>query len=172
MKRLLCLATIACITIFASCEKENFDSPTDITDNTEAKDLSGNLYGIWALTTKSETYTNSAGKQVTNNDDYTSSHFSLAISEFPCPHAIVKKGSLSAFDLDDVDVDSTLITYDKDKHQVSFSKTLWLSDNMLTRNMYLKGTFQITELSDTKLVIQQKEVLGSKIIAYSYTRQK
>ncbi|MBO7603111.1 MAG: hypothetical protein J6S97_01695 [Bacteroidales bacterium] len=168
MKRLLYLAAIACIAIFASCEKEEAEIPID----EENVEISGSLYGIWALSEKSETYPNSEGPQAVYNEDYTPYHFYLALSEFPFPHAIAKKGSLSMFDLDDVDVDAVRFTYNPNTHQINFSKTIWLSAELLTRSMRLSGKFTVTELTDTKLVIKQKEVISGKIIGYSYTRQK
>ena len=38
--------------------------------------------------------------------------------------------------------------------------------------MKLTGKFEVTKLTDTTLVIRQKEFLTGKIIAYTYTRQK
>ena len=163
MKRLLCLAAIACMSLFISCEKQGVPHTGDLT---------GNLYGIWALTTKSETYPNNDGPQASYDEDYTAYHFYLVLSEFPFPHALAKKGSLDAFDLDDVDVDAVRFTYNSDSHQISFKKTLWLSDELLTRNMILSGTFDVTELSETTLTIQQHEKLTGKTVGYTYTRQK
>ncbi len=94
MKRLLYLAAIACITLFAACEKAETDTPID--EEQQEVEITGDLYGIWALTTKSETYPNSEGPQAVYNEDYTPYHFYLALSEFPFPHAIAKKGSLSS----------------------------------------------------------------------------
>ena len=90
MKRLLYLAAIACITLFAACEKAETDTPID--EEQQEVEITGDLYGIWALTTKSETYPNSEGPQAVYNEDYTPYHFYLALSEFPFPHAIVKEG--------------------------------------------------------------------------------
>lgn len=162
MKRLLCLAALVCMSIFISCEKE---------DVPHTGDYSGDLYGIWALTTKSETYPNPDGEKVTYDEDYTSHHFYLVLSEFPFPHAVGKKGSLSAFDLDDVDVDAVRFSYNATQHQINFKKTIWLSDELLTRNMILSGTFDVMELSDTQLIIQQYERLTGKTVGYTYVRR-
>ncbi len=170
MKRLLYLAAIACITLFAACEKAETDTPID--EEQQEVEITGDLYGIWALTTKSETYPNSEGPQAVYNEDYTPYHFYLALSEFPFPHAIAKKGSLSSFDLGDVDVDAVRFTYNPNTHEINFSKTLWLTAELLTRSMKLTGKFEVTKLTDTTLVIRQKEFLTGKIIAYTYTRQK
>ena len=163
MKKLLCLAAIACMALFVSCEKE---------DVPHTGDLTGNLYGVWYLTAKSETYPNPDGEQASYTEDYAAYHFYLALSEFPFPHAIGKKGSFTAFDLDDVDVDGVRFTYDSNKHKINFKKTIWLSDELLTRNMILKGTFDVTELSETQLVLEQYEKLTGKTIGYTYRRQK
>ena len=149
MKRCLYLAAIACIAIFASCEREAINTQPE--EETQQAELNGNLYGVWALVLKSETDPGSEDPQANYSEDYTSCHFYLALSEFPFPHAIAKKGSFSAFDLDDVDVDAVSITYDQETHQINFSKTLWLSADLLTHNMRLSGKFDITELSDTRL---------------------
>ena len=169
MKNFLYLAAIACMVLFASCGKENVEPQNE--DEKEQVVLTGNLYDVWALTTKSETSTDAKGNPTVSNDDYTSCHFYLAFGEFPFPHAIAKKGNLSSFDLDDVDVDAVMITYNPDTHQITFEKMLWLSDEWLTRNMVLSGKFDVTELSDTQLVIRLKEPISGNVIAYSFTRQ-
>ena len=157
MKKLLYLAAIACMALFVSCEKEEVPHTGDVT---------AELYGVWTLTTKSEITQSSS-----NDVDYTKNHFYLTFSEFPFPHAIAKKGSLSAFDLDDVDVDAVRFTYNADQRKLSFKKTLWLSDEFLTRNMKLSGTYDVVELSETTLSFQQKS-FGGKTIRYTFERQR
>ena len=158
MKKLLFAAAIACVALFTSCEKEGVDHTGDLT---------GNLYGIWALDTKTEVTTDSNGKETRSEVDYSSFHFYLSLSE---PRiALAKKGSFSQFDLDDVDVDAAQFSYDENKKQISFDKTLWLSEGLLY-HMRLYGTYDVLELSKDKLVIQQ-EVLGVKTI-FSYHRIK
>lgn len=169
MKKFLYLAAIACMALFISCGKETAESQNE--NEKEPVVLSGNLYGIWALTSKSETSPDAGADAAVSNEDYTSCHFYLAFGEFPFPHAIAKKGSLSSYDLDDVDVDAVMITYNPDTHQITFEKMLWLSDEWFTHNMILSGKFDVTELSDTRLVLRQKEPVSGNVIAYSYTRQ-
>lgn len=163
MKKILCLAAIACMALFVSCEKEDIHHTGDLT---------GNLYGVWFLTGKSETYPNTSGDKASYTEDFTVHHFYLVLSEFPFPHAVGKKGSLSALDLDDVDVDAVRFTYDANKHKINFKKTIWLSDELLTRNMILKGTFDVTELSETQLILEQYESLTGKTVGYIYRRQE
>ena len=94
-------------------------------------------------------------------------HFYLALSEFPVPHAIVKEGSLSALDLDDVDVDAAKFSYNADKKTIHFSSlelSLWSG----LKNMTLIGTFNVVELGKTKLILKQT-VLNTSTI-YSFTR--
>jgi len=68
-----------------------------------------------------------------------------------------------------VDVDAVRFTYNADKKQISFLKTLWLSEGLLY-HMRLSGTYDVLELTDSKFVIQQ-EVLGVKTI-FTYHKQK
>ena len=158
MKKFLLLAAMACMAVFTSC---------DMTDAPHTGDPSGNLYGIWALTAKTVETTASDGSVTTNTADYTDVHFYLALSEFPVPHAIVKEGSLSALDLDDVDVDAAKFSYNADKKTIHFSSlelSLWSG----LKNMTLIGTFNVVELGKTKLILKQT-VLNTSTI-YSFTR--
>ena len=161
MKRLFYLAVIACMALFTSCEKEGVPHSGDMT---------GNLYGIWALTTKTTSTQASDGNTTTKETDYTKTHFYIALSEFPFPHVIAKKGSFTDLDLDDVDVDAARFTYNSDEKKISFLKTMWLSDEILTYNMILSGTFDVVELSQSKLVIQQ--AVGGVTTAYSFQRRE
>ncbi|MBO6159897.1 MAG: hypothetical protein J6O01_00235 [Bacteroidales bacterium] len=160
MKKLLFAAAIACLALFTSCEKAGVNHTGDQT---------GTLYGVWVMDSKTEISKNSSGEEIKNETDYGSFHFYLALGEFPFPHAIAKKGSFTEFDLDDVDVDAVRFTYNADKKQISFLKTLWLSEGLLY-HMRLSGTYDVLELTDTKFVIQQ-EVLGVKTI-FTYHKQK
>ena len=161
MKKLFYLAAIACMALLSSCEGIDADHTGDDT---------GNLYGIWQLTTKNEITKDSEGKTTSTKEvDYTKVHFYLTFGEFPFPHAIAKKGSLSSFDLDDVDVDAVKFSYNADEKKIYFPKTIWLSDEILTYNMLLKGTFDVLELTKNKFVIQQT-VLNTTTI-YSYQKQ-
>jgi len=164
MKKFLFAAAVASLAIFASCEKQGV---------THTGDVSGDLYGVWALDTKTEVYQpNSAGGEKTEKTtDYSEVHFYLALGELPFPHAIAKKGSFTEFDLDDVDVDAVTFTFNADQKKISFNKRLWLSDNLLTYNMILDGTFDVLELTDKKFVIQQTSALLGTT-TYSFTRYK
>ena len=158
MKEFLYAAAIACLALFTSCEKQGVDHTGDVT---------GSLYGVWALDSKTEVTKDSNGKEIRNEVDYTSCHFFLSLSE---PRiAIAKKGSFTQLDLKDVDVDAVQFSYNADKNQISFEKTLWLSDSLIY-HMRLFGTYDILELTKDKLVFQQ-EILGVKTI-YAYHRYK
>ena len=52
MKKTFLLAVIACIALFTSCEKQGVPHTGDLT---------GNIYGIWQLTSKSEAIQTSEG---------------------------------------------------------------------------------------------------------------
>ena len=160
MKRLLFLAAI--VALFASCEKEGVPHTGDV---------SGNLYAVWALKTKTVvTQTNNGPETV--DTDYTNNHFYVAFGEFPFPHAIAKKGSFTDFDLDDVDVDAVRFTFNADQRQISFLSRLWLSDEILTKNMILDGTFEVLELTDQKFVIRQENSLLKTTTTYTYNKYK
>lgn len=159
MKKYLIIAAAACLALLSSCAK----------GVSHTGDETGTLYGIWTLTTKSIETTDSDGKVTTKDTDYTNVHFYLSLNEFPIPHAVAKKGSLTAFDLDDVDVDINRFTYNADQKKISFTKILSLTDG-LTYNMTLLGTFDVTELTKTKFVIKQKDVLGITTV-YTYTKE-
>ena len=160
MKKLFYLAAIACMALFSSCEKEGVPHTGDDT---------GNLYGVWALTTKTTITKASDGTVTTNEVDYTKCHFYLAFSEFPFPHFIAKKGSFTDFDLDDVDVNAGRFSYNSDSKKITFKKNVWLSDEVLKYNMILDGTLDVAELSSKKFVIQQ--TIGGTTTVYSYIRQ-
>ena len=158
MKKILLLAVALCMTVFTSCNK---------TDDTHTGDSTGNLYGIWTLITKTIESTASDGTVTTSTADYTDVHFYLALSEFPFPHAIVKEGSFTALDLDDVDVDAAKFSYNADKKTISFNSlelSLWSG----LKNMTLIGTFDVTELSNSKLVL--KQTVLNTTTSYSFNR--
>ncbi len=146
--------------LFTSCEKQGVPHSGDKT---------GNLYGIWALSKKTTETLETDGSTTTKWADYTNNHFYLALSEFPFPHAIAKKGSFTNFDLDDVDVDAVRFTYNSDDKKISFLKTIWLSDELLTYNMILSGTFEVVELSGSKFVIQQ--TVANVTTTYTFLRR-
>lgn len=162
MKKTFLLAVIVCLALFTSCEKQGVPHTGDLT---------GNIYGIWQLTQKSEVIQTSEG--VDKKDyDYTKVHFYLALAEFPIPHAIAKKGSFTDLDLDDVDVDGSTFTFNAEQKKISFKKILWLTDELLTYSMLLSGTFDVLELTDNTFVIQQEEPLIKRTVTYTYTKRQ
>ena len=161
MKRFLFFAAILAAALFTSCEKQGVPHTGDVT---------GNLYGVWALTTKSVVDKNDSSKAI--DEDYTNVHFYVAFGEFPFPHAIGKKGSFTQFDLDDVDVDGAMITYNSDQRKISFTKSqIWLTDG-LRYSMKLDGTYDVLELTDKQFIIQQENVLLKTITTYTFKRYK
>ncbi len=145
MKKLLFAAVIACLALFTSCGVSSVNHTGDRT---------GSIYGVWALQSK-------------NQVDYSGVHFYLSLSE---PRiALAKKGSFTQFDLKDVDVDGAQFSYNASRKQISFTKTLWLTQG-LHYEMRLSGTYNVLEMTRTKLVIQ-KESLGTST-TYSFRRYK
>ena len=145
MKKMLFAAVLACLTLFTSCGVSRVG---------HTGDLSGTLYGVWALESK-------------NQADYSGVHFYLSLSE---PRiALAKKGSFTQFDLKDVDVDGSQFSYNASKKQISFTKTLWLTQG-LQYEMRLSGTYKVLESTPSKLVFQ-KESLGTKT-TYTFRRYK
>ena len=162
MKKIFFAAAMACLALLVSCQ----ESVPHTGDDT------GALYGVWALKTKTDAVKNSDGTVTDNTVDHSNVHFYLTLSEFPLPHAIAKKGSFTDLDLDDVDVDGVLFTYNKDKKQISFKKQIWLSDDLLKYNMILSGTFDVVELTDKTLVLRQESSLLRTVTTYTYQRYK
>ncbi len=160
MKKLFLMAAVACLALFVSCEKG--------VDHTG--DSTGGLYGIWALKTKTE-ITHKTEGDVTKEVDYSGVHFYLTLSEFPFPHALGKKGSLTSLDLDDVDVDAVQFTYNETQKKISFRKAIWLSEG-LTYHMILSGTFDVVELTDKTLVLRYDDDLAKVSTIYAYERMK
>ena len=145
MKKSLFAVVIACLALFTSCGVSKIN---------HSGDLSGSIYGVWALDSK-------------NQVDYSGVHFSLSLSE---PRiALAKKGSFTQFDLKDVDVDGSQFSYNASRKQISFTKTLWLTQG-LQYEMRLSGTYNVLEMTRTKLVIE-KESLGVRT-TYSFRRYK
>lgn len=145
MKKMLFAAVVACLTLFTSCGVSRVG---------HTGDFSGTIYGVWALESR-------------NQVDYSGVHFYLSLSE---PRiALAKKGSFTQFDLKDVDVDGAQFSYNASKKQISFTKTLWLTQG-LQYEMRLSGTYKVLESTHSKLVIQ-KESLGTKT-TYTFRRYK
>ena len=145
MKKLLFAAFIACLTLLTSCGGTRIRHTGDLT---------GSIYGVWALESR-------------NQVDYSGVHFYLSLSE---PRiALAKKGSFTQFDLKDVDVDGAQFSYNAAKKQISFTKTLWLTQG-IRYEMRLSGTYNVLEMTRTKLVIQKQSLGGSTV--YSFRRYK
>lgn len=158
MKKILFVAVIACLTLFTSC---------GVASVNHTGDLSGAIYGVWALDSKTVAPAGLAGNVAGNQVDYSGVHFYLSLSE---PRiALAKKGSFTQLDLKDVDVDGAQFSYNATKKMISFTKTLWLTQG-LQYEMRLSGTYSVLEMTRTKLVIQ-KESMGVKTI-YSFRRYK
>ena len=156
MKRFLFAAVIACLTMITSCGVSNVHHTGDLT---------GSIYGVCALDSKAIAPANSVGNSSLNQVDYSGVHFYLSLSE---PRiALAKKGSFTQLDLKDVDVDGSQFSYNASKKQISFTKTLWLTQG-LQYEMRLSGTYKVLEMTRTKLVIQ-KESMGVRTV-YSFRR--
>ncbi len=158
MKKLLFAVVIACMAILTSCGVSNVR---------HTGDLSGAIYGVWALDSKAVVPAGSIGNGMRNQVDYSGVHFYLSLSE---PRiALAKKGSFTQFDLKDVDVDGAQFSFNAARKQIRFTKTLWLTQG-LQYEMRLSGTYTVLEMTRTRLVLQ-KESLGVKTI-YSFRRYK
>lgn len=130
MKKLLFASLVACLALFTSCGVSNVKHTGDYT---------GSIYGVWELASK-------------NQVDYSGVHFYLSLSE---PRiALAKKGSFTLLDLKDVDVDGAQFSYNASRKQISFTKTLWLTQG-LQYDMHLSGTYRVLEMTRTKLVLQK-----------------
>ena len=139
--KLFAASLLACAALlFTSCEK----------GVTNTGDLTGNIYGIWQLDSKT---VNRETEKVT---DFTSEHFYLCLNSIRMAFGKT---------LDHVDVDFSWYSYNDQKHQISFDKSIVLMQG-LKEVMSLSGTYDVTELSKDKLVIT-KEV-GSKITTYVF----
>lgn len=135
--------------VFTSCDK----------GVTNTGDLSGNIYGIWQLESKT------VNRQTERVTDFTSEHFYLCLNQLRM--AFGKTGALTGFDLDHVDVDFSWYAYNETKHQISFDDPIILRQG-LKEVMNIYGTYDVQELSKDKLVIT-KEV-GSSITTYSFRK--
>ena len=135
--------------VFTSCDK----------GVTNTGDLSGNIYGIWQLESKT------VNRQTERVTDFTSEHFYLCLNQLRM--AFGKTGALTGFDLDHVDVDFSWYAYNETKHQISFDDPIILRQG-LKEVMNVYGTYDVQELSKDKLVIT-KEV-GSSITTYTFRK--
>ena len=158
MKKLLIAAVIACLALLTSC---------GVSRVSHTGDLTGSIYGIWALDSKAVVPVGTTVNASRNAVDYSGVHFYLSLSE---PRiALAKKGSFTQFDLKDVDVDGAQFSYNAFRKQISFTKTLWLTQG-LRYEMRLSGTYDVVSLTRTKLVIQKKTAAG--ITTYSFRRYR
>jgi hypothetical protein len=148
--KILAAAVLACAAlVFTSCDK----------GVTNTGDLSGNIYGIWQLESKT------VNRQTERVTDFTSEHFYLCLNQLRM--AFGKTGALTGFDLDHVDVDFSWYAYNETKHQISFDDPIILRQG-LKEVMNVYGTYDVQELSKDKLVIT-KEV-GSSITTYTFRK--
>ena len=146
--RTLAATLLACAAlVFTSCDK----------GVTNTGDLTGNIYGIWQLDSKT---VNRETEKVT---DFTSEHFYLCLNSIRM--AFGKTGSLTGLDLDHVDVDFSWYSYNDQKHQISFDDPIILRQG-LKEVMNVYGTYDVQKLTQNELVIT-KEV-GSSITTYAF----
>lgn len=150
--RILAASIIACAAlVFTSCEK----------GVTNTGDLTGTLYGIWMLDSKT------IDKETTKTTDFTSEHFYLCLNEIRM--AFGKTGALTSLDLDHVDVDFSWYAYNDQKHQISFDDPIILTQG-IREVMRLYGTYDVLELSENNLVLSQYSELTGKTTTYSFHR--
>ena len=157
MKRIFYMAAVACLALFASCEKQSVEHTGDPT---------GKLYGKWVLDTKdvvTETITN--GKSETNkvNTDFTGEHFFLLLAE--------PRVAIATFDIDNVDSQrENGFSYNADLKKITFNRTLELTSGFPPRVMILDGTYDILELSD-RLVLRSlpDEIVISNLVSTKKT---
>ena len=110
---MLILAVIACMALLTSCGANRVSHTGDLT---------GSIYGVWALESKSVGPAGTVGQDAQNQVDYSGVHFYLSLSE---PRiALAKKGSFTQFDLKDVDVDGSQFSFNASQKRISFTKTL------------------------------------------------
>ena len=86
MKNFLYMAAVACLALFASCEKQGVEHTGDPT---------GKLYGRWVLDTKDIVTVNGTEEPVSKSTDYTDKRFFLGIGESPTPFAAAKDDTFS-----------------------------------------------------------------------------
>lgn len=133
--------------VFTSCDK----------GVTNTGDLSGNIYGIWQLDTKT------VDRETVKATDFNGEHFYLCLNQLRM--AFGKTGSLTGFDLDHVDVDFSWFAYNETKHQISFDDPIILTQG-LKEVMNVYGTYDVQELSKDKLVFSK--TVGKSTTTYSF----
>jgi hypothetical protein len=147
--KILAAAVLACAAlVFTSCDK----------GVTNTGDLSGNIYGIWQLDSKTVDR-----ETVVKDTDFNGEHFYLCLNQLRM--AFGKTGSLTGFDLDHVDVDFSWYAYNETKHQVSFDDPIILRQG-LKEVMNVYGTYDVLELSNDKLVISK--TVGKSTTTYAF----
>ena len=119
---------------------------------------------VFAVVIACMTFFTSCGvSNVRHTGDYTGAIYGVWALESK------NQGSFTQFDLKDVDVDGSQFSYSASRRQISFTKTLWLTQG-LRYEMRLSGTYQVLEMTRRKLVIQ-KESMGFTT-TYSFRRYK
>ena len=119
-------------------------------------DNTGNLYGNWVLDTKTVTTPSSSGAgpadQVTETS-FVNDHFFLCFVE---PQLVFgKEGTLLTFDIDDVDAGK--FSYNAELSKITFEKVILLSTGFPPRIMNLLGTYDVKELTETRLVLSKED---------------
>ena len=148
--KILAAALLTCAAlVFTSCDK----------GVTNTGDLSGTLYGIWMLDSKT------VDKETTKTTDFTSEHFYLCLNTIRM--AFGKTGSLTGLDLDHVDVDFSWYAYNEQKHQISFDDAIILTQG-LREVMAIRGTYDVLELSKDRLVLSQHSSITDKTTTYTF----
>ena len=151
MKRFFYMAAVACLALFASCQKQSVEHTGDDT---------GKLYGSWTLDTKnvvSESIVN--GKTTSENEDtdFTNADFLLLLEE---PRVAKAQEGAVTFE--------GHFAYNAQLKQITFNTKLQLATGFPPRIMTLDGTFDVMELTDGKLVLRQikeawvSDLIGSK----------
>ena len=119
-------------------------------------DDTGLLYGNWVLDTKTVTTPSTSGAGTDSQVSETSfvnDHFYLCLV---APQlAFGKEGTLLTFDIDDVDAGK--FSYNADLGKITFEKIILLSTGFPPRIMSLLGTFDVVELTDTRLVLSKED---------------
>ena len=119
-------------------------------------DDTGPLYGNWVLDTKTVTTPSTSGAGTDSQVSETSfvnDHFYLCLVEPQL--AFGKEGTLLTFDIDDVDAGK--FSYNADLGKITFEKIILLSTGFPPRIMSLLGTFDVVELTDTRLVLSKED---------------
>lgn len=71
-----------------------------------------------------------------------------------------------------MDVKGTLYVYNANQRKIDFKDRVWLTDELFSYNMALKGVFDVLELTDKKFVISQKDDLLDRTTVYYYHRYR